>query len=1048
MSSAFSYPGGAIHRVAHEKSASWPIPRRAHCDEPALRRRTNRGAKESPMKPAIPILCLAILQNLLLAREAHAAWDPQDPLEGNRPLARSSEILALRADPVLTPRLYDANGDAAVGGIDGPTVLNPPTGYRGLGYDFDGVAADFDGDGKEEFAYVYEATDGYAYTRIVDVDDGVLGPALNGKATQVPVGGALHERQLRLVAGNRDADPTLELVLAHRSASGMRLETYDVDPATFALTLVNQVTWSNGTNCFSLPSAIPEPSLRFDIAVADVDGDEIDELVVAQITDSCNAPGIFATLISQIEVRVRGTSGWLPSQGGGDSVAMGTMVSYLDEFTDQRWDGVALAIADFDGGARMDQIGLVGLMNVEFGIGSDVRFVKGGFLEASSGTVTPFGAFGAEMGILDAYLSSVRDKRLDADAADFDLDGRAELVTLDGFHMGVWQTEADFALTLRRIQVFGGAGGGAYSEESGHGRLMVRDIDASDSAVYMPEIAVANAWIHRIYVYRMQPSPQGWGAALVGTPSLAHEHNSPVKLVPSDLDDDGIRLGAPQAQRRNQVFQPVVLLNTPPVHFDVLGGQVYDVNGCWDADACDHTATYENTVVLEGAVSTEVHSSWAVSEELRAGASVELGFVSASVETHLGSEAGQDLVNFGATTETFEKTFSLTAMEDDWLYGTKLDYWVVEYPIFAQGGSEPVTDVVAVVPIHNGPAWVSQRSETHLSVLQDHEHGNLLSYRKLYGGGNPMVDVSLPYTDAASQVPITTGTDFTWHVYFEQGQESEWTQASRQSVSAGVDAELSAGAFGVTGSIGASVEGEYGSESIRTHTTTATTSGSLEVTLSDHEPIGGSTYADYRVTPYLYWSYSGALVVDYEVDFPAATTQVPTFWDDAYGWAPDPAMSMPWRNDMAKYGQAVGEQPERTRDIVLTVLEEEPLDVMISARVQNYSFEPSMGGTLHFYRGDPRTGGEWIGAEPIDPIAPREDTLVELSGWAPATLDPLESIYVEIVPDDPQQIHAENDLAWNYAVIYLPEPGATLSLAVGIALLSVLPRRRRAERAA
>ena len=993
------------------------------------------------MKTATPILALTILL-LSPSRDAAAAFDPQDPLEGNRPLARSSEILALRADPVLTPRLYDANGDVAEGGMSGPNVLTPPTGYRGVGYDFDGVAADFDGDGKQEFAYAYEATDGYAYIRVADADDGSLG-TVSGCCVRAekPMQGALRRRPMRLVAGQADADPAPELILAYRAGSGfgaeIAIEYFDVDPVT----LVPTRTQTTARPAFTTaPNGCPAFDPVFDVAFADADADGTDELVVALTARACTAPG--AARNDHIDVAIRTAAGWLPGTNGQNATLHPIMTTYG---TENLWHAVALAVGNFDRNAPAaqgpgEEIAVVSQYK---SIVDGKRRMFGSLVRVdATGTVA---TVGPTYQSLAANAISGTDTRLDADAADLDSNGFPELVTADGTWVQIAEIDPDtLTWSVGSSRAVVGSSTGLNVQETGLGRLLVGDLDASASTTFVPEIGVANAWDLTIDVFRPTRNALGaWDLLLIATPPLANEHNSDVTLFPIDVDDDGIRLGAAQAQRRDDVFQPIVLLNAPPVHFDVLGGQVHDINGCWDPDECEHTATYTNGSSMEGAVTTEVRSSWAVSRELRAGVSAEFGFVSASVEAHLGNEVGQDLANLGAQTQTFSESFSLTAMSDDWLYGTKLDYWVVEYPIFAQGGSEPITDVVVVVPIYDTPAWVKQRSALDVGVLQDHEHGNLLSYWKRYGAGNPLEEVSLPYTTASSQVAITTDTNATWDVFFEQGQESEWSQASRQSVSAGLDLELSASAFGISGSLGATVEGSYGSEAIRTHTNTATTFGSLQLSLSDHEGIGGDTYADYLVTPYLYWSYAGALVVDYEVEFPQATAQVPTFWNDEYGQLPDLAMSMPWRHDMEKYGQTVGELPERTRDIVLTVLDEDPLDVMISARVQNYSFVPSAGGTLHFYRGHPDEGGEWIGMQTIDPIAPREDVLVELSGWTPASLDAFEPIYVEIVPFDADQIHTGNDLAWNYAAIHLPEPGSAMGLGSGVLLLQLLVRRRR-----
>ncbi len=290
-----------------------------------------------------------------------APYDPADPLGGERMLLPSNEIMALRAEPVLTPRLYDALGDADIDGVIRTEVFTPPTGYRGEGYDFDGVAADFDHDGVDEFAYAYEAADGRAYLRIMETDEGPGGTVSGLYAAYEPMGGDLYDRQIRLVAGNMDADANLELVLAYQTWNGgTHLEFIEVDSATLEPSLVarfpdgDPVGHPNGESLCTGIWGGGIAKRRFDIALADLDGDQYDDLVHARLSHACG--GGIGAYTSSVKVQLWIGSGGVPAYVG-SMLIMGRSLSITD--TNDFWDALAIAVGDFDGGQPNKQIAVV-----------------------------------------------------------------------------------------------------------------------------------------------------------------------------------------------------------------------------------------------------------------------------------------------------------------------------------------------------------------------------------------------------------------------------------------------------------------------------------------------------------------------------------------------------------------------------------------------------------------------------------------------------------------------------------------------------------------
>lgn len=1077
---------------------------------------STRTALDSVLATAALVLG-ALFTGLFFTGPAGAqdAFDPDDPLRGDRLLARSVEIMALRADPVLLPRLYDARGEADPGfvcppaqgsafacdadgvGTERTAVLTPPTGYRGLGHSFDGVAADFDGDGREEFAYAYEATDGFAYLRVTDVDDGTLGTVSRaGVRGELPVRGPLRRRPIRVVAGEADGTPGLELILAYRAdlapgEPGTAVEYFDVDPTTLEPTRYDAT--SRRASLFPTAFCDGPPSFDpvFDIALADLDGNGVDEMVLAQLARAC----VGSSADDVIEVTARTGSRWLLFDTGAAARQWIQLHDVGNGYSRPHvWSGVALAVGDFD---ASDAGAEVAVLSQSTTLGN--RAVRMTMIQSDDAFF--FSTFGPENQLMSLrVLGAGADMRFDAEAFDLDRNGRPEIVTADGDDVRIFELGGDDRFVEGGIARVG-PGTVVDIQETGLGRLMVGDLDASASTVVTPEIAVGNAWDLTIEIFRPTRNGFGdWSLALIDAPRLAHELNSPVTLVPIDVDDDSLFLGSPSSdtQTFETVFQPLVILNAPPVHFDVVDGATYDVNGCWDADGCAYLASYSVAMSTTEAVETEVGADWATSTEVRAGVGVEFGFVQASVEARLETEVGGGFSRLAGSSTTVTMEESTEASEFDMIWGTESVYRIIEYPVYAgQDTTTPLTHVVSVEPVGVTRIWRPSTDIPDLRVPQDHESGNLLSYEAI---GDPFdneaVEFDLEFAAGETVYGINGGSGYTWTLDFSQGSALDWTQSSQQSVSAGVDASVSAGAFGVTADLGVSVEGRYASGSVNTHRTSITTESSLSVTLADLDSsltVNGEqngNWVNYAVQPYAYWSYAGALVVDYSVDLPETTGfGEPSFWETLYGEAPDLAFSMPLRNQQAKTGVPQGlDLARRTRDILASPKRPTPGEtVTIEARVQNYSLETANVPTVAFYLGDPAAGGLLLGVATPDPgvtsIPARGDVIVRLADWIPPSgITPDARLYAEIF-DGPGPHAAEfrrgNNVAWTRAgfrslphcangfdddgdgdadfpedldcqdangTSEVPEPGFSLALAVGALALRGLRQRRRPGR--
>ena len=270
-------------------------------------------------------------------------------------------------------------------------------------------------------------------------------------------------------------------------------------------------------------------------------------------------------------------------------------------------------------------------------------------------------------------------------------------------------------------------------------------------------------------------------------------------------------------------------------------------------------------------------------------------------------------------------------------------------------------------------------------------------------------------------------------------REVEWSVGSTTSVSF-------SDPFGIA-SVGVTVSGDYGENSISTHSTAVTDRRGLFAEFGTVDLGLGNVR--YTVTPYVYWAKNGAFVLDYAVEPElAAPGDVATFWDVHYGTAgnarPDPAFILPFRYDPEK-GLAIGEetQRERTRDIAFNPVQPEAGDVVtITARVQNYSLLPTDGPVpVRFFVGDPENGGTPIvGTEGEtealttdrsgfpSALEPRGTAIVQMQWEVPTDILNVSTlrIYAVIDPDNEvSEIHETNNTGWG---ILNPTGGQALSV--------------------
>ena len=109
-------------------------------------------------------------------------------------------------------------------------------------------------------------------------------------------------------------------------------------------------------------------------------------------------------------------------------------------------------------------------------------------------------------------------------------------------------------------------------------------------------------------------------------------------MVAGDFDGDRIRVGFGKHFVKTEIVQPLVILNAPPIHFDILDSVQYDVNRCYNTNTCEHRSTYVYQNDQQVRVESNVSSDWGVSSTLSAGGTFGAIGVSAKVTAKYGEQ--------------------------------------------------------------------------------------------------------------------------------------------------------------------------------------------------------------------------------------------------------------------------------------------------------------------------------------------------------------------------------------------------------------------------
>lgn len=553
------------------------------------------------------------------------------------------------------------------------------------------------------------------------------------------------------------------------------------------------------------------------------------------------------------------------------------------------------------------------------------------------------------------------------------------------------------------------------------------------------------------------PSFEIWMTDTVSADTIAFMDPGPVHDLPfgdSDIEisalltgdfdlknTDIYLVGTPEIYPVSALQFPLVILNAPPVHFDVLNGTIHDICDAYLEDETpDFSAMYYTKINELNTTSIQVDNSMGFSSEFKAYAMAGGSGFESSVRSNF--DMGRSFYK-AKSQNTFIEEAKEVYTEDYVLYSS-LDYTYYRYPVY-----DDEYRIIGYLAILNpestnfSSVWGSGNSWDHPGYIFNHEPGNILSYRP-YMNTRDFCSRSSDFSFYEfSRVPVTNTGNGTFKFTFE----NITSQGSAFSFSAGVGSDfftqigvegtatVNIGAFGIGGSISTDfragvscdLSSYYCSSQLTNHNTELSNSfqvdGKIGRLNENYDNI-----ARYFITPYIYRSQSGALVLDYQVDLDENNMD---WWNENYGQKPDLAFILPWKYAVEKGSENIKpSKKQKTSEIQFYPRIVSPGDtVCITARVHNYSllkFENYL--KVRYYLGDPEMGGveltdiygETGSSRLVTMMYLAEDANIDFEeylsfNWqVPDTITCSPRIYAVIDPENEiDEIHESNNRGWN-----------------------------------
>jgi hypothetical protein len=932
-------------------------------------------AEELTMKTLSCFFVLGLLSFTTLAQDAVKP----DPLLGNYIFANSAELVNISLTNSPHPVIrHDIHDFFPLGQMGGPqpgfsaTADSLRIDFDYNNFNMDYVAADVNGNGKDELVIARADSLNRLAISVASVKKyGAMfswNPSSVLESTQDTVTGSV-----RIISANLDWTPQKELIVCFRNPEGVKVIFYD------SLDVTTQKPVERTSVVF--PS---DNIFEFDLAAGDFDNDGLDEIMIASVADSLTLQVIDynpASKSLQLWPKYSLPPGSVFPQSWLMKITAG-------DFRNRKFDEAVLSFTQSQN-YKYRQIYLY------------VSIDPGGQVLSTTQTISyPSGYTWEQEDETNAVASDLNPIKSDGDelvvagagelaVLKFDLNGNPRYLTKKSIPYDINNV---YWINRRKF-------------------LAVADVDADTSAsTWIPEIVLAqynindSTTLFRVNKVDIDSTNQiiGMTEVFAGSYGLKSTYS---EIVMGDFDGDAIKVGTPKLITKNSVYQPIVILNVPPTHFDYLNGQVYDVCNLHTSTPSEFSVTYTETNSSSSHFSSESNTTWGLS------GSISGGFSAFGTKVKAYVKGSYDKGYYGSKSLSTTVTASQVTQSsgDDWILATVTDYDFWEYPVYAMGSQ--VGNNLIMIPHFKGTEWFPSRNIIARNWLADHEVGNLFSYApkddisEWIGDGSLLTSFTGKY--------ISTASSGSWDL----DMETQSIDQNKLTSKIGVEVGGSVKKWGVE----VDVSGNYSSEEITTATSTATKSVKIDVKVSDTDKTLGDT--DYKVTPYIYWGENGALIVDYAVDPSSSGDPVyGTFWDKNYLSYSDPGFILPWRLDSLKGIGGTANMKLYCKSIHISPQVPSAGDTLhILARVHNFSLKNTDGiVTVQFYLGNPASGGTPIvgidgssEVSTISSIKARNFATVEMDWIVPSGLSSNSTIYAVIDPHNTiTELHEDNNIGF------------------------------------
>ncbi len=1014
---------------------------------------------------------------VLLSVSSLKAQVDKDPFLGNYILGNSAEMYLMYQTDNTEAWLYDFQSASNI--ITGNKLQEFQLNNSSYA---DVCMGDFDGDGKDDAIQATVGAEGSSFPNqlLLQVSGSWEPMAIGPISTNI-------DPNIRLIEGDFDGDAQKEFVLAYiNSDNTIHIELYETDSLKSMMSITeNPINFSAGLNLGS--------EALFDIAAGDFDGDGLDEIVFVQnrnkiLTDPSKE------YIAEVQLKVRIYDyDYLTKKFNQDVFEIS---KNIDLRKHERTNGgnsvhkyrrlLRLSVASGNITNSTSEEFIIGYsFNRDHYLRSafwnpwyltrHLEFYLLSFQVEGPGTYRIFdileqqdpnfkGAF------WQTYSDQIRDPGgtkwdsleysliapLNIVCADLDGNGFDEVITSGAGDISVWPDDYALNFNIPPIPIGGQNSFQFYKFNAQQRRnFTVIDLDADTSQVtagndttitnWHPEIVILDCSVPfksqtlqsnpalRISVWNVDM--EHYTANLKARQTIENvDFTGNHTMSVGDFDGDALRMGRPKIFTTPPILQPIVILNTPPIHFDIFD-TIYDINQAFiDVNPTkeevrfysDYLYILQRTDVIEA----EFHRDWGVSSSLTLKAIAAGNGVKATLSGHYGEKF--DKITTEGTSVTV--TENVPAIRQDWIYALNTEYKVREYPVYYKGDS--LGTVLVVDPIPGEGKWISNYDWKHWSHWPNHEVGNILSYRH-YDQNQDISPSGQSFFRRASEFTVNKNSaGQSWIIDFDKfttnstSTERSFGFGADVLVKAGYEAEIEGHGldFGVEFNVG----GYYDQNEI----TTLTSSFQRDIQFETHLSYLNSDPSDettYLITPYVYWSHNGAIVVDYYAEPKEAPSgETPTWWDKQYGTKPDLAFILPWRYHSEK---GIGNESDRykTTEILFSPTSPVPGDtVTILTRVHNFSLTELNQDTVdfQFYLGDPDDGGiplpgvfyqrQAIGD--FDITQPRGQRYIHTKWVVPADILSHPRIYAVLDPGNKiNEIHEDNNKGW----VVVPIDGVT-----------------------